>query len=179
MSTATSPNLGQTPSSSLSISPQTPFLIPTHPNLATSPSNKNFLRYAAALSKSPIGQQPSVLPQKGFVPTWEPDHDHDHPEHHDSFEFGDYGDLKSKSWTAGVNRRAASISGLPSQPSGIISGLTAGKEGVGGGQGAGVGVNAQVQAQVQSQGFVADKVAKGQGVLRRLSLTGGGFARVS
>jgi len=184
MSSNTQPAQTPSSSSSLSLSPQTPFLPPsslsipinpnTNPNLATSPS-KTFLKYAAALSKSPNSQSP-ISTQRGFNPTQEIDHDHNHPEHHDSFEFGDYGDLKTKSWTAGVNRRAASISGPVSVPANTQQ---AG-QGTGQGQGAqGLGIMNGFSKEGGGQsGVMADKLAKGQGVLRRLSLTGSSFSRV-
>jgi hypothetical protein len=187
---ATSPSANsQTPSSSLSISPQTPFFPPpslantigsptSNPTLATSPTNKNFIRYAAALSKSPPTTTPmGITTQRGFQPIQplDHDHDHDHPEHHDSFEFGDYGDLKSKSWTAGVNRRAASISGpVPTTQGQAGQGL-----GIMGGLSASRAEGGSLSGQGQQGGVMADKVAKGQGVLRRLSLSGGSFSRVS
>ena len=162
-----------TPSSSFSPSPQTPFYPPPASASNTSaPANTNFFKWAAStLAKSPSAMAPHLLDQqKGFdVPVMHEEHEH---ETHDSFEFGDFNDLKSRSWTAG--RRAASMSAPKS--SGVTSMLR------------GFGATEQVQpqpaqgqaqAKTQSQGqLVADNAARGQGVLRRLSLTGGGY-RVS
>ena len=159
-----------TPSSSLSISPQTPFLPPPgsglSPSTATPTANTSagFFKWAAStLAKSPGPMSP---PQKGFnipaVVDQNDDKDHDH-ESHDSFEFGDYQDLKSRSWTTN-GRRAVSMSVPPGQG---VSGITSMLKGFG-----------ESQNTPPPGGVMADKVAKGQGVLRRLSLSGNNY-RVS
>lgn len=87
-------------------------------------------------------------------------------EGHDSFEFGDFSDLKSRSWTGGQQRRAVSMS-MPSAQ-GNNAGVASMLKGFGEAGG----------ASTPAGGVMADKLARGQGVLRRLSFTGGG-ARVS
>lgn len=170
-----------TPASSISISPQTPAL-PIQQNLSTTAPNPNsgILQWARSF-KSPPPQMsatldpaspPATAPahqQKGFdIPgIHAEDHDHDHDEH-DSFEFGD---LSTRSWGK-MGRRAVSMS----MPSG--QGITGMLTGFGAtsppkhSEGLGVG------SPPAQSGVLADKTARGQGVLRRLSI-GGSFAKVS
>jgi hypothetical protein len=126
--------------------------------------------------------------------------DHHAHERHDAFEFGDLGDMKNKSWTgatATANRRAVSMSMASGQSaSGITSmlrgfGSTSAASGpgqhgevtspIGFSPGGGTGHNqngTSPPASMPQGGVLADKAAKGQGLLRRFSI-GGGFARVS
>ena len=180
-SLSTLPNT--TPSSSFSVSPQTPFYPPPgHPAAAntsvpvTTGAGNSFFKWAAStLAKSPSAMSPplpspSINQQKGFdIPVMADDHEH---ETHDSFEFGDFNDLKSRSWTGG--RRAASMSAPKS------SGVTSMLRGFGATDPVQTqAAQGQAQAKTQPQGqLVAENAARGQGVLRRLSLSGAGY-RVS
>jgi hypothetical protein len=128
------------------------------------------------------------------------DDDHHSHEHHDAFEFGDLGDMRNKSWTtasanAAKGRRAVSMSmasGQNAGGSGITSMLTGfgstapgpstAPAGSGLPRGAGLGSSAQASegaglATQPQNGVLADKAAKGQGLLRRFSI-GGGLTRV-
>ena len=116
-------------------------------------------------------------------------HDHDHDEHHDVFEFGDFNHMAKGSWT-GHGRRAASMSMASGQNAAggndqSVSAMLAG--GFGGlpspsqekSQGQGMAIPRSVPAGSppganagMRGGVVADNAAKGVGVLRRLSLSG-------
>ena len=180
------------PSSSISISPQTPFFpppgmanhmgsprdIPGSLNPSSPPgAQSGFFKWAAAS----LGKSPPVNAQKGFdIPNTNGQHnDEEHHEHHDSFEFGDFDDLKSRSWTK--QRRAVSMSG----PSGITSMLTGfgatsppttstsvPPRDLGNGPGGGAG---STPMSVPSNSVLAENAARGQGVLRRLSMSGSSF----
>lgn len=158
-----------TPASSISISPQTPAM-PIQQNLSTTAPNPNsgILQWARSF-KSPPPQMSATLDatsppahqQKGFdIPAIHAE-DHDHDEH-DSFEFGD---LSTRAWGK-MGRRAVSMS----MPSG--QGITGMLSGFGAtsppkhGEGLGVG------SPPAQSGVLADKTARGQGVLRRLSISG-------
>ena len=175
------------PSSAISISPQTPFFPPPatsqHIGAASPPSaNPGFFRWAqaaATLGKSPPPSADHAQPQRGFdIPQIA--HDHDDHENHDSFEFGDFDDLKSRSWNK--TRRAVSMSAGPGQGA---SGITAMLSGFGAGaasppkaaaplkEGTAVGAMS-----MPGSGLLADKAARGQGVLRRLSMSGSSFRGV-
>lgn len=186
------------PSSSISISPQTPFFPhgTTHPKAGTSepltassPTSAGFFKWAAAsLGRSP----PATDAQRGFdIPN--PGHglaprkpeEHDH-ENHDSFEFGDFDDLKSRSWN---QRRAVSMSG-PSGISAMLAGFASTSPPVGAtthgnvreaAPSAGGGANGPgaMPMSLPSGGVLADNAARGHGVLRRLSMSGTNFVRVS
>jgi hypothetical protein len=167
-------NNKDTPASSISISPQTPALL-IQQNLSTTAPNPNsgILQWARSFKSPP--QMSSTLEamsppapahqQKGFdIPAIHTD-DHDHDEH-DSFEFGD---LSPRSWGS-MGRRTVSMS-MPSGQgiTGMLSGFGAtsppkNTEGLGIGS-------------PPTQGVMADKTARGQGVLRRLSISGS-FAKV-
>lgn len=181
-----------TPGSSVSMSPQTPY-IPIQNLSSTAPNpNSGILQWARSF-KSPPAQGGMTLPpasgpgsgsppahpthahqqQKGFdIPSIHAEnHDHDHDEH-DSFEFGD---LSSRTWGGRMGRRAVSMS-VPSGQgiSGMLSGFTPTsppKQAFADGLGVG-----SPPSQMSSS-VLADKTARGQGVLRRLSI-GGGFAKV-
>ena len=160
-----------TPASSISISPQTPAL--PIPNLSTTAPNPNsgILQWARSFKSPPMNASSTLEPadpaahqQKGFdIPAIHAHHDeHDHDEH-DSFEFGD---LSTRSWGR-MGRRAVSMS-VPSGQG--ITGMLAGfgatsppKHSDGLGMGS-------PPAQ-PSSGVMADKTARGQGVLRRLSIS--------
>ncbi|WWC63298.1 uncharacterized protein I303_105898 [Kwoniella dejecticola CBS 10117] len=192
-----------TPGSSMSVSPQTPFS-PTSTsssgNLgisATPTQGSGLFKWANSFGKSPntntnmnsgtlTGGFSPPKQQKGFdIPSAVNEHDHEHEhEYHDSFEFGD---LKAKSWnnSSSVGRRTMSLSFEPKSPSSnspianMLKGGFGGASGVdggGGGGGAGAvgGGGGPGLAQTLPSGVLADKAAKGQGLLRRLSLTGGG-----
>lgn len=194
-STPTAQTYGMTsnsPSSSISISPQTPFFpppgmanhmgsprdIPGSLNPSSPPgAQSGFFKWAAAS----LGKSPPVHAQKGFdIPNTNGQHnDEEHHEHHDSFEFGDFDDLKSRSWTK--QRRAVSMSG----PSGITSMLTGfgatsppttstsvPPRDLGNGPGGGAG---STPMSVPSNSVLAENAARGQGVLRRLSMSGSSF----
>ncbi|WWC71570.1 uncharacterized protein I206_105528 [Kwoniella pini CBS 10737] len=179
-----------TPGSSMSLSPQTPFSPPSA-NLGVSSTptqgTSSLFKWAGSFGKSPNSLTGGISPtkqQKGFdIPSSVNEHDNDHEhEYHDSFEFGD---IKAKSWnnSSSVGRRTMSLSFEPKSPSSnspIASMLKGGFGGensgggvnAGGGGGAGntIGIG---NAQTVPSGVLADKAAKGQGLLRRLSLTGG------
>jgi hypothetical protein len=155
-----------TPASSISISPQTPFL-PIQ-NLSTTAPNPNsgILQWAKSFKSPPMQASSTLEPadpaahqQKGFdIPAI-----HAHHDEHDSFEFGD---LSTRSWGR-MGRRAVSMS-VPSGQgiTGMLSGFGATSppkhtEGLGIGS---------PPAQ-PSSGVMADKTARGQGVLRRLSIS--------
>ncbi|OCF39972.1 hypothetical protein I317_06226 [Kwoniella heveanensis CBS 569] len=177
-----------TPGSSISVSPQTPFFPP--PGLATSTTptqSSGLFKWASSFGKSPNSQTSgnalgpsSPNKQSGFdvPPTIQDVEDHEHE--HDSFEFGDYGDLKSRSWTASTGaggRRAMSMSYAAgrSGQSGIAAMLKGGFGGDNTGQGISPPAGGGGPGPGQSMpvgGVMADKAAKGQGVLRRLSLSG-------
>ncbi|WWC90711.1 uncharacterized protein L201_005648 [Kwoniella dendrophila CBS 6074] len=183
-----------TPGSSASVSPQTPFLAipsslgitPTQNTGGGGGGGSSFYKWASSLGKSPtnlnqpgLGNSPNK--QKGFdVPGTHAD-DHDH-EHHDSFEFGD---LNSRSWNPGSagGRRTMSLSfesKSPNNPNSPIASMLKGGFGgesggtnAGGGGGGGSGISpSQIGSGSLQNGVLADKAAKGQGVLRRLSLSG-------
>jgi hypothetical protein len=177
------------PSSAISISPQTPFFPPPvnaqSLGAASPPSaNAGFFKWAqaaATLGKSPpAASADHAQPQRGFdIP--QASHDHDDHENHDSFEFGDFDDLKSRSWTK--TRRAVSMSAGPGQGASGISAMLSGF-------GAGAASPPRVAAPIKEgtavgamsmpgSGLLADKAAKGQGVLRRLSMSGSSFRGVS
>ncbi|RSH88754.1 hypothetical protein EHS25_002982 [Saitozyma podzolica] len=213
------------PSSSLSISPQTPFFPPPGAPLSplgssATPTQSGFIKWASgfSLGKSPVS--PPLSSTRGFeIPHLQsPSQSHQHPtsasmpasaivmdeddhhahERHDAFEFGDLGDMKNKSWTgatATANRRAVSMSMASGQSaSGITSmlrgfGSTSAASGpgqhgevtspIGFSPGGGTGHNqngTSPPASMPQGGVLADKAAKGQGLLRRFSI-GGGFAR--
>lgn len=172
---SSSQNTKDTPASSISISPQTPAL-PIQPNLSTTAPNPNsgILQWARSFKLPPQmnstleAMSPPAHQQKGFdIPAIHADdHEHDHDEH-DSFEFGD---LSTRSWGS-MGRRTVSMS-MPSGQgvTGMLSGFGATSppkhsEGLGFG------------SPPAQSGVMADKTARGQGVLRRLSI-GGGFAKV-
>ena len=154
------------PSSSLSISPQTPFYPPSGlaspplPGLAglstTAPASGGFFKWAATFSKSPSVPN-DLAPKDDLTPRPGPDRVE---EEHDSFEFGDLNDLRSRGWNK--NRRALSMS-MPRGQSGIAAMLGATQSGVSPG-------SASSQA-IPPGGVMADKAAKGQGVLRRISFS--------
>lgn len=133
--------------------------------LSPGASSGNFFKWAAAsLGKSPTATNPLAsnggmsIPQSG-----QDDHHGDHAlENHDSFEFGDLDDLKSRSWATG--RRAASMSQPSGRQSGISSMLT--------------GFGASPMETSSGSSILADNAAKGQGIMRRLSISGS-FPRVS
>ncbi|WVR07489.1 hypothetical protein IAU60_004531 [Kwoniella sp. DSM 27419] len=173
------PQPSHTPGSSVSISPQTPFFPP--PGLATSSTptqSSGLIKWASSFGKSPSNTISNMSPNKqsGFdvPPTIHDEEDHEHE--HDSFEFGDYGDLKSRSWagTSVGSRRCMSMSYAPGAQSGIAAMLKGGfgDAPAGGGTNTGqpVGGNSMPAGSV-----LADKAAKGQGVLRRLSMSGGSY----
>ena len=187
MSTSPTTQPKDTPSSSISISPQTPFS--TNQNLSTTAPNPNsgILQWARSFKSPPSQAAPTLEPaappahqQKGFdIPAIHAQHDdHDHDEH-DSFEFGD---LSTRSWGK-MGRRAVSMS-VPSGQ-GISSMLTGfgatsppkNPEGLGiGSPSGGLGIGSPPAG--PAGGVMADKTARGQGVLRRLSISGS-FAKVS
>jgi hypothetical protein len=114
--------------------------------------------------KSPTNANVSINVVSGSPPTQKVDiphhlhEDHDHFDH-DSLEFGDLTDLKNRGWAAASaarERRTVSMSLSPTQP---------------------MGNPAFGSSPINTAAFT-DKVAYGNGVLRRLSLTGG-FSRVS
>ncbi|KAK8854786.1 hypothetical protein IAR55_003525 [Kwoniella newhampshirensis] len=168
-----------TPTSAMSVSPQTPFFPPPGLPASTTPSQpSSIFKWAASLGKSP---SPPTQPRnfewsEGYNGNALGAHVEDHEHEHDSFEFGDFNDIKSRSW--GMGRRTMSMSasvGVAGQ-SGIAAMLKNGggsaREAVpaqNSGQ-AGLGVGS-----VPCGGVMADKVAKGQGVLRRLSLSGSAY----
>jgi hypothetical protein len=176
-----------TPSSSISISPQTPFS--TNQNLSTTAPNPNsgILQWARSFKSPPTQAGPTLEPaappahqQKGFdIPAIHTQHDdHEHDEH-DSFEFGD---LSTRSWGR-MGRRAVSMS-VPSGQ-GISSMLTGfgatsppkNPEGLGIGSPSGsLGIGSPPAG--PAGGVMADKTARGQGVLRRLSISSS-FVKVS
>lgn len=219
------PGSAHSPSSSLSISPQTPFFPPPGAPLSplgssATPTQSGFIKWASgfSLGKSPVS--PPLSSTKGFeIPHLQsPSQSHQHQtsaslpasaivmdeddhhahERHDAFEFGDFGDMKNKSWTgatATANRRAVSMSMASGQTaSGITSMLrgfgstsaASGQHGevtspIGFSPASGPGHNqngTSPPASMPQGGVLADKAAKGQGLLRRFSI-GGGFARVS
>lgn len=139
-----------------------------------------------------VGVSPSATQQKGFdipvIVDHDHDHDHDHEHEHDSFEFGDLSlnDMKARTWGR-AGRRAVSMSmSMPSSGTGQGgSGIAAMLSGYGA-----MSPPATATGEINNNsynglgvgsppgGVMADKAAKGQGVLRRLSIGGGGF-RVS
>ncbi|ORY35574.1 hypothetical protein BCR39DRAFT_21148 [Naematelia encephala] len=175
-----------TPSSTLSISPQTP-LSPSQ-GLATSPSPQTqpgLFKWASSFSKSPTHNPPTTnTPMPLPSPQVFRPEEHEH-EAHDSFEFGDMSDLRSRSWS--TSRRAVSVSGssgissllkgfgaTSASPAVASTPLTAGNNVT---QQQSEMSQASVPAPGPGPGVMADKVAKGQGVLRRFSMSGVGFAR--
>ena len=169
---ASRPALGQlpsqnltTPSSSMSVSPQTPFSPPagTFPSTSTpTPStSQGFFKWAAFIAKSP----PLSDHQRGFdIPTIADDSQD--LEEHDSFEFGDLSHLKARSWNG---RRTMSMSGVTVQsPVAGTSGISSMLKGF--------AESPQSQPPgAPAGGVMADKQAKGQGVLRRLSMGGASY----
>jgi len=170
-----------TPSSSISISPQTPSL--PQQNLSTTAPNPNsgILQWARSFKSPPMqanatleSADPPAHQQKGFdIPAIHAQHDdHEHDEH-DSFEFGD---LSTRSWGK-MGRRAVSMS-VPSGQgiTGMLSGFGATSppkhsDGLGvGSPGGSLGIGSPPVG--PSGGVMADKTARGQGVLRRLSISG-------
>jgi hypothetical protein len=189
MSASSTTQPKDTPSSSISISPQTPFS--THQNLSTTAPNPNsgILQWARSFKSPPMQANSTLEPaappahqQKGFdIPAINTHHAHDDPDHdeHDSFEFGD---LSTRSWGR-MGRRAVSMS-VPSGQ-GISSMLTGfgatsppkNSEGLGIGSPSGsLGVGSPPAG--PAGGVMADKTARGQGVLRRLSISSS-FVKVS
>lgn len=176
-----------TPSSSLSISPQTPFLPPPgmSPSNATAtvtptPSNsQGFFKWASTFAKSPGAMSPTLSQQqKGFDIPSVGDDNHDDHEAHDSFEFGDFSDLKSRSWSG---RRTVSMSMAPGQMAGQHGNISSMLKGFGESPSPSTAINGTMPTPTQggpAGGVMADKLAKGQGVLRRLSLSGSSY-RVS
>ena len=182
------PNTSHTPSSSTSsVSPQTPFFSSTY---AFSPpvnagGTSAILRSLSLKATSPPG---ALKGTKALAPVNDgPFGDSlDDAEHeHDSFEFGDLNDMQTRSWGR-MGRRAVSMSmSVPAAGpggSGIAAMLarspvpagTAPAGAIGGGGGSPPQPVTGLDAQ---SGVLADKAARGQGVLRRLSI--GGFSRVS
>jgi len=158
------PNPNTTPSSDLSISPQTPFL--TQPGMSPSSAtptptiSQGFFKWAAStLPKSPPVQQRGFDLPAVTVADHETDLEH---ESYDSFEYGDFSDLKLRPWGGG--RRAVSMS-MPSGQgaSGIGSMLK------------GFGESPNPAQSPPAAGVMADKYSKGQGVLRRLSFSGANY----
>lgn len=182
-----------TPASSVSMSPQTPFM-PTQNLSSTAPNpNSGILQWARSFKSPPTTAQPQLPSsgsppgpaggqhqQRGFdIPSINaPDQD-THDDEHDSFEFGD---LSTRSWGR-MGRRAVSMSVPAGQ--GISSMLTGfgSVSGPSGGDGGptsppkGLGPDLASPPNAGSS-VLADKTARGQGVLRRLSISGG-FAKVS
>ncbi|ORX38508.1 hypothetical protein BD324DRAFT_649873 [Kockovaella imperatae] len=179
------PAPSHTPSSSLSISPQTPFYPPSGlspPPIAglgalstTAPASGGFFKWASSFSKSPsvpesLGSgRDEMTPRRASQPLEQvsamEQQQQDH-ESHDSFEFGDWNDLKSRAWNK--NRRALSVS-MPRQ-SGISAMLSPN------GPGSTMSTTAQPSngmAMSPPNGVLADKAAKGQGVLKRMSFSSG------
>ncbi|WVQ81857.1 hypothetical protein IAT38_003984 [Cryptococcus sp. DSM 104549] len=163
-----------------SLSPQTPFFPP--PGMGGTPAQPGSLfKWAASFGRAspPVagsapgggaGRGLGGSPSAGSVTPAIVKDDHDE---HDSFEFGDFGG----SWVKG--RRAMSMSGSASGQSGIAAMMKNGGSptesrgdafvaGAAAGAGAGAG-------RLAGGGVMADKAAKGQGVLRRLSLSGAGY----
>ncbi|WWD19068.1 hypothetical protein CI109_103526 [Kwoniella shandongensis] len=168
-----------TPTSAVSISPQTPFFPPPGLPASTTPTQPtSIFKWAASLGKSPSPptQTKTFDWSEGYNSTSLGAHAEEHEHEHDSFEFGDFNDIKSRPWAQG--RRTMSMSAGPSATgqSGIAAMLKNGggvaRESISGppaGQ-ATLGVGS-----VPTGGVMADKVAKGQGVLRRLSLSGSAY----
>lgn len=129
--------------------------------LSPGASSGNFFKWAAAsLGKSPTATNPLANGGMSIPQSGQDDHHGDHAlENHDSFEFGDLDDLKSRSWATG--RRAASMSQPSGRPSGISSMLT------------GFGASPMSPTETSSgSSILADNAAKGQGIMRRLSISG-------
>jgi hypothetical protein len=179
MSSSSTTQPKDTPASSISI----------NQNLSTTAPNPNsgILQWARSFKSPPMQANSTLEPaappaqhqQKGFdIPAIHAQHDdHDHDEH-DSFEFGD---LSTRSWGK-MGRRAVSMS-VPSGQgiTGMLSGFGATSppkhsEGMSvGSPSSGLGIGSPPGP---PGGVMADKTARGQGVLRRLSISGS-FAKVS
>lgn len=149
-----------------SSSPQTPFAGSAVGLSTSTPAAGSIFGKWNAFSTTPAkptGASPSSPPgpQTMDIP-----HHHEHDDHfdHDSLEFGDISDLKNRGWAAAAaargQRRAVSMSMSPGQT------LTGGFN------------NQAGVSPPQFTGVLGDKMARGQGVLRRLSFTSG-FSRVS
>lgn len=237
VSIATNGNQQRSPAhstSTLSTSPQTPLPPLVSPSVA-SPGLNPLSHWSSGFStfgKSPPKGSAAVADRQPSAPVEIPattamDHDHmnafhhgsdhghglhhdddHHFEQHDSFEFGDFGDMRNKSWTsAQKGRRAVSMSMASGQTaSGAVNPILgssppAGIGGAGGGSvmsmltGFGAGgplspgggpaaavFGSSLSSSLGSPnglggigmqgGVMADKAAKAQGVIRRLSLSG-------
>ncbi|WVW85622.1 hypothetical protein I302_107660 [Kwoniella bestiolae CBS 10118] len=161
-----------TPGSSISVSPQTPFTSTGQNNLGvsttpTATTGGGMFKWASSLGKSPTnGNAIEPTKQRGFDIPHEDDHDE-----HDSFEFGDF---TAKSWAgAGGGRRTMSMS-LPSAAKSPTSSSPIAAI-LKGGFGETSPAGSAGQGHSLGTGVLADKAAKGQGVLRRLSLSGSGY----
>ncbi|EIW67261.1 hypothetical protein TREMEDRAFT_64510 [Tremella mesenterica DSM 1558] len=150
-----------TPTSSISLSPQTPFSAPF--------SHSTILRSLSFKSSPPKPLLSYPFPQVPLPENALDDQEESHDEH-DSFEFADMRHMRS-SWrravsmsvpnNAGIGTMLGGFGGLKgSPPKSPVDGSGLGL-GLGGCQG--------------GQGVLADNAARGQGVLRRLSI--GGFSR--
>lgn len=139
-------------SSASSISPHTPFFPP--PGLASSatPTQPSSLfKWAASFGRSPP-KPPTIGVDSSQKKAGTEGAEHENV----PFEFGDFRDTNAQSWANG--RRAMSVSapyGGPGQ-SGITELLR----------------NNGSYSPTEPKGVMADKVARGQGVLRRLSMGG-------
>lgn len=145
-------------------SPQTPFA-GSAVGLSTSTPGSLFGKWNAFSTTSPA--KPTGGQTAGSPPAPKIDIPHHHEDDHfdhDSLEFGDISDLKNRGWAAAAaargQRRAVSMSMSPGQT------LTGGFN------------NQAGVSPPQFTGVLGDKMARGQGVLRRLSFTSG-FSRVS
>ena len=205
------PGPSNSPTSSFSTSPQTPFYPAglssppmTGPGAVgiggmstTAPPNAGFFKWASSFSKSPsapdglVAPPPSIATMDETTPRASQGFgarpggalfdDDDTTEQHDSFEFGDWNDLKSRTWH-NSSRRAMSMS-LPRGQSGISAMLSANPSGravSASAQGAATtgaggvsGTQGAMSPPPLAGGVMADKLAKGQGVLRRISFSNG------
>ncbi|WWC93777.1 hypothetical protein V866_000613 [Kwoniella sp. B9012] len=173
-----------TPGSSISISPQTPFFAQTsapatgHDKLGvsttpTANTGGGIFKWASSLGKSPTNLNGgSPTKQKGFDIPFEHEDDHDE---HDSFEFGDF-TTTTKSWVGGRRTMSMSlpVSTAAKSPSHTSPIATMLKGGLGDSPN-NTSTTAGTQGNSLPGGVLADKAAKGQGVLRRLSLSGSGY----
>jgi hypothetical protein len=168
-------------------------------SFSKSPSNPNASNGIHSSAPAPPATATAVPAnqQIGFdIPPSSTSHSHhDHHDHdeHDSFEFGDISLNEMKARSLGrMSRRAVSMSIAPSGGgmsnggiAAMLSGFGAksppagsGADGFGNGVGAGTSYGSLGMGSPPPSGVLADKAAKGQGVLRRLSIGGSGF-RVS
>ncbi|WVQ74946.1 hypothetical protein IAR50_004554 [Cryptococcus sp. DSM 104548] len=149
------------PSSSASLSPQTPFFPTPALGSSATPNHQpgSLFKWASSFGKSPppaqfmngsFSSREGIGKELGGVGIQEHD-----AEHNDLFEFGDFNDTgNSGSWVKG--RRAMSMSAP-----------------YGGQSGVGAMLKNNGYANEQREGpFDAEKNSKGQGVLRRLSIGG-------